>query len=70
MITVPKGNTKQRKEVNIMKNTITTYEVWYKENQFGTNHLWGIYTDKNEAEYAVAKAICEGYKPTMWEIEK
>ena len=53
-----------------MKNTITTYEVWYKESQFGTNHLWGIYTDKNEAEYAVAKAICEGYKPTMWEIEK
>lgn len=53
-----------------MKNTNTTYEVWYKEHQFDTNHLWGIYTDKERAEWEVINVMAHGYKPTMWEFEK
>ena len=46
------------------------WEVWYKEHQFDTNHLWGVYDNEEEADWAVINAKGQGYNPTKWAFEK
>ena len=53
--TIKKGETN-------MENTSKTYEVWYKEEQFGPNRLWGVYHDELEAKWAEVNAKGKGYK--------
>ena len=53
-----------------MKNTITTYEVWYKKEQYGVNRLWGTFTDEDSAKWAMTNAKIKGYIPTMFTFEK
>lgn len=45
-----------------MENTNKTYEVWYKEEQFGPNRLYGVYHNELEAEWAKINAKGKGYK--------
>lgn len=45
-----------------MENANKTYEVWYKEEQYGPNRLWDVYHDELEAEWAKANAERKGYK--------
>ena len=50
--------------------TTTTYEIWYSETGKMGCHLWGIYTDKERAEWEMLNAKGQGYNPTMWTFEK
>ena len=46
------------------------YEVWYKEHQFDSNHLWGVYNNEAEADWAVIDAEGQSYSATKWVFEK